>query len=158
MADQERTPAVAGRDPARLRAELARTRARMSETIDEIEDVIVEKKEEVIALAKGIRQRLDPFYKARQKPLAAVGIVFGAGLVLGVFTKGRKRKAARALVEAIATTPPAPERSGLWESRARRLLRIARQQEEELAALHARQSEWEETVYDEADEDDDYYG
>ena len=32
------------------------------EDLGEIEDVIVEKKEEVIALAKGIRQRLDPFY------------------------------------------------------------------------------------------------
>src|SRR5688572_3547763 len=105
MADQERKRAFGRRDPALLRAELAQTRARMSETIDEIEDVIVEKKEEVIALAKGIRQRLDPFYKARQKPLPAVAVVFAAGLVVGIFTKGRKRKAARALVEAIATTP-----------------------------------------------------
>src|SRR5688500_8447423 len=110
MADQERKRLSVRRDPALLRAALAQTRARMSETVDEIEDVSVEKKEEVIALAKGIRQRLDPFYKARQNPLAAVGIVFGAGLLVGVFTKGRKRKAARALVEGIATTPaPPPE-------------------------------------------------
>src|SRR5688500_3380171 len=97
MADQERGRLSRRRDPAMLRAELAQTRARLSGTIDEIEDVIVEKKEELIATAKGIRQRLDPFYKARQKPMAAVGIVFAAGILVGIVTKGRKKKAVREL-------------------------------------------------------------
>ena len=149
MADQARPRLTDGRDPELVRAELAQTRARMSATIDEIEEVIVGKKEEVIAMAKGLRQRLDPLYRARQKPLAAIGIVFGAGLVVGLLTGGKKKPV---LAQLVAPGPDAPPRSDLWESRARRLLRIAREQQEELAAL--REPEWEEVEYDEVDEDD----
>lgn len=126
----------------------------MSETIDEIEDVLLEKKETILATAKGIRQRLDPFYKARERPLPAVGIVFGVGLLLGVLTGGRKRMEV-AVIEAPAAPPP--PRSDLWERRARRLLRIARQQQEELAAAREPQPEWEEEPEYEEDYEDDYY-
>ena len=150
MVDEARRAPNATRDPAVVRAELARTRARMSATIGEIEDVLVQKKDVIVSTAKGIRDRLDPFYKARQHPMAAIGIVFGAGLLVGVLTGGKKP---------IPPQPAPAAPSDRWQRRARRLLRIAREQQEEIAALHEQTSGWEETDYYEgdADEDDDYY-
>jgi ElaB/YqjD/DUF883 family membrane-anchored ribosome-binding protein len=143
MADEARRGGTTTRDPAVVRAELARTRARMSATIGEIEDVLLQKKDVIVSTAKGIRDRLDPFYKARQHPMAAIGIVFGAGLVVGVITGGKKR----------IPPPPAPAPpSNLWERRARRLLRIAREQQEEIATLHDQTSGWEEVEDYEPDE------
>jgi ElaB/YqjD/DUF883 family membrane-anchored ribosome-binding protein len=148
MADQVRRVSTMPRDPAVVRAELARTRARMSATIGEIEDVLVQKKDVIVSTAKGIRDRLDPFYKARQHPMAAIGIVFGAGLVVGVLTGGKKP---------IPPQPSAAPPSDLWQRRARRLLRIAREQQEEIAELQEQTSGWEEVDEADADEDDYYY-
>lgn len=68
-------------DPDAARAEIAHTRARMSGTIDEIEDALLRRKERM-------QHRLDPFSTVRERPLQAAGIVFGAGLVLGLLTGG----------------------------------------------------------------------
>lgn len=68
-------------DPEVARAQIAHTRARMSGTIDEIEDALLRRKEK-------IQHRLDPFSAVRSKPLQSAGIVFGAGLVLGLLTGG----------------------------------------------------------------------
>jgi ElaB/YqjD/DUF883 family membrane-anchored ribosome-binding protein len=148
MADELLRAPAAKRDPATVRAELARTRARMSATIGEIEEVLLDKKDVIVSTAKGIRDRLDPFYKARQHPMAAIGIVFGAGLLVGVLTGGKKR-----IPPPIVLPPP----SDVWERRARRLLRIARGQREELETLREQTSGWEEADYYEADDVDDDY-
>ncbi len=109
------------------RDEIERTRARMSETIGEIETVLVQKRAE-------IEDRLDVGARIRERPLHAVGIVLGAGLLLGLLTGGggsdeddeeKRRRLA------------ADHRASLWEGRARRLLAIARAQEEELEELEA---------------------
>jgi ElaB/YqjD/DUF883 family membrane-anchored ribosome-binding protein len=68
-------------DPELARARIAQTRARMSGTIDEIEDVLLRRKEQ-------IQDRLDPFTVVRQRPLQAAGAVFGAGVLLGLLTGG----------------------------------------------------------------------
>lgn len=68
-------------DPEAARAQIAHTRARMSGTIDEIEDALLRRKEK-------IQHRLDPFSAVRERPLQSAGIVFGAGLVLGLLTGG----------------------------------------------------------------------
>jgi ElaB/YqjD/DUF883 family membrane-anchored ribosome-binding protein len=68
-------------DPEAARAQIAHTRARMSGTIDEIEDVLLRRKEK-------IQHKLDPFSAVRKRPLQSAGIVFGAGLVLGLLTGG----------------------------------------------------------------------
>ncbi len=68
-------------DPEVARAQIAHTRARMSGTIDEIEDVLLRRKEK-------IQHRLDPFSAVRDRPLQSAGIVFGAGLVLGLLSGG----------------------------------------------------------------------
>ena len=126
-------------DPDAARAEIEATRARMSETIDEIEDVLLRKKEQ-------IQDRLDVFAPVRENPLPILGAALGAGLLLGLVTGGGDDEddedadydyrvnygRARLLV------PDTSERAELWERRARRLLRIAREQEAELEALRTR--------------------
>src|SRR5690606_7129622 len=72
-------------DPDAARAEIAATRARMSDTIDEIEDVLLRKKEE-------IRDRLDVMDPVREQPLRSLAMVFGAALLLGFLTGGSKRR------------------------------------------------------------------
>jgi hypothetical protein len=68
----------------------------------------------------------------RERPLASLGVVLGAGVLLGLLTGGKKEPELRTRT---------PERSGgdpeLWEKRARRLLRLAREQREELERLRA---------------------
>lgn len=106
--------------PDAVRAEIETTRARMSATIDEIEDVLLEKK-------AVWQERLDVGAKIRENPIRAVGIVFGAGLALGFLTGGRskgEKQAARA-----------EKRASMWEERARRLLEIAQEQEDEIEDL-----------------------
>ncbi|MBW3629080.1 MAG: DUF883 C-terminal domain-containing protein [Gemmatimonadetes bacterium] len=155
MVDQARGNVTHPTHPDSVRAELAQTRARMSETIDEIESVLLGKKESLLRTAKGIQQRLDPFYKVRERPLTAVGVVFGIGLAVGVFS-GRKRT----VVVPAPPPPPPPEppaESDLWERRARRLLRIAREQEDRLGDLEEQISSLQRPEYDEIDEDDDGY-
>ena len=146
MADRSKQLArVSG--PDAVRSEIEQTRARMSETIDEIEVVLLQKKAD-------LREKLDIFRKVRERPLAAVGGALAAGLVLGLLTGGGKKKAPTQVV--IAAAPPrGPD---VWESRARRLLAVARQQQEEIELLRALQDEAEEAEYYEVDEDDeDYY-
>jgi hypothetical protein len=118
MTDQIR---IEPADPEAARAEIERTRARMSETIDEIEDVLVRKKER-------LQDQLDVRARVRENPLAAAGIVLGAGLLLGLVTGGKKSSRPRLDAE---------ERAALWESRARRVLAIAREQEEDIEELEA---------------------
>jgi hypothetical protein len=117
MAEEIRMPTS---DPEKARAEIERTRARMSATLDEIEDSIAEKR-------AWLRDQLDIGARIREKPLRAAGIVLGAGVLLGLITGGR-RESGRATEAAIA-------RGAVWEGRARRLLDIARGQEEEIQRL-----------------------
>jgi hypothetical protein len=110
--------------------EIQATRARISDTIDEIEGKILQKKER-------IEQRLDVLAPVRDRPLRVLGAVFGAGLALGLLTGGGRDDEER-------DDGDGEERGGasdpaeLWEGRARRLLRIAREQEEEIEALRER--------------------
>lgn len=122
MADeiQFSTGGATADDPAIARSEIERTRSRMSETIDDIEDALLRRKER-------IQNRLDVLAPVRERPFAALGAVLGAGLLLGLITGGDDDDDDR--------FEEAEERAELWERRARRLLRIARQQEAELEAL-----------------------
>jgi hypothetical protein len=108
------------RTPEAARAEIERTRARMSETIDEIEGVLLQKKEQ-------IQDQLDVRARIRAKPLHAAGIVLGIGVVIGFLTGGGGEP-----TEVIQIDDRGAAR---WERRARRLLRIAREQERDLEAL-----------------------
>lgn len=111
-------------EPEAVRAEIATTRARMSETIDEIEDALVRKKER-------IQDRLDVLSPVREHPFRSVGIVFGAGLLMGLITGGGGEDEEEYEYSGDWT---ADDRARKWENRARRLLEIARDQEEELEA------------------------
>ncbi|HEX2093587.1 MAG TPA: DUF3618 domain-containing protein [Longimicrobiaceae bacterium] len=138
-----RTPAATtAADPEAVRAEIEQTRERMSETIDEIEEVLARKKER-------LQERLDVLSPVRERPLAAAGIAFGAGLVLGLLTGGGDdagesrtlpgtggMTAGMSLMSHEGTNWE--ERAHLWESRARRLLRVAREQEERIHELQER--------------------
>jgi ElaB/YqjD/DUF883 family membrane-anchored ribosome-binding protein len=130
-----RTPPTANtEDPETARAQIERTRMRMSETIDEIEDVLIRKKEQ-------IQDRLDFLAPVRERPLASLGVALGAGVLLGLLTGGddederddRDLWSARA--RGFRHDADLEERAETWEQRARRLLRIAREQEDELRAL-----------------------
>lgn len=107
--------------PEAIRLEIARTRARMSSTIDELEEVIVAKK-------NAVQDAVDVPAKIRARPLGALGAAIASGLVLGLLTGGRKRDEA---------DPEANYRSLQWEQRARRLLAIAQEQEAEIERLEA---------------------
>lgn len=135
-------------DPQMARAEIEMTRARMSETIDEIEDALVRRKEQ-------IQDRLDVLSPVRDQPLPAAGIAFGAGLLLGLLTGGDDDD--HASREVYFTSDLDDDgaryaggedeaywrrRAQTWESRARRLRNVAREQEEE---IHSLQEEWGET-------------
>lgn len=135
-------------DPEQARAEIAMTRARMSETIDEIEDALLRRKER-------IQDRLDIFSTVRERPLPAAGIAFGAGLVLGLLTGGSDDEDDDYEVEVefedgFGGSLSASARADLWESRARRLLDIARQQRDGYSLAVDDDEAW-----DEDDEDDD---
>lgn len=136
-------------DPDMARAEIEMTRARMSETIDEIEDALVRRKEQ-------IQDRLDVLSPVRERPLPAAGIVFGAGLLLGLLTGGDDDD--HSTTREIHFTSDLDDegahyasggdeaywrrRAQTWESRARRLRDVAREQETEIRGL---QEEWGET-------------
>lgn len=128
------SPAAGTDDPETARAQIERTRMRMSETIDEIEDVLIRKKEQ-------IQDRLDVFAPVRERPMASLGIALGAGVLLGLLTGGDDEDDLdeRALLSSRARgfrhDADLEERAETWEQRARRLLRIAREQEDELQAL-----------------------
>jgi ElaB/YqjD/DUF883 family membrane-anchored ribosome-binding protein len=115
-------------DPERAREEIRRTRERMSGTIDEIEEVLVERKERVKA-------RLDVASRFRENPLPALGAVLAAGLLLGLLTGGRSGRSPEEGENGLALGWR--DRAGTWEARSRRLLRVAREQEDEIADLRA---------------------
>jgi ElaB/YqjD/DUF883 family membrane-anchored ribosome-binding protein len=137
-AEATATTAVAPRpsmpeDPEAARAEIEATRARMSETIDEIEDVLMRKTEE-------IRAKLDVLAPIRQRPIQSLGIIFGVGLALGLIGSGGGDESDTDEDDELTgedlvgedETAEAWERAERWEDRAHRLLRIARAQEAEL--------------------------
>lgn len=164
--DVERAAPIAD-DPDAARAEIQSTRARMSETINEIEEVLVRRKEQ-------IQDKLDVLSPVKENPLPSAGIAFGAGLLLGLLTgggdsewegagrSGRNDRWSRSTAEewgrassghwgaasGVAGSAAAwddqdddywQRRAETWESRARRLRDVARQQEEEIRAL---QEQW----------------
>lgn len=113
-------------DPELARAEIEATRNRMSGTIDEIEDVLVRKKER-------IQQRLDVLAPVRENPWQSMGIALGAGVLFGLLTGGDEER---------ARAEPAHDwerRAAVLEARTRRLLAIAREQEDELRSLRRKQ-------------------
>ena len=125
-------------DPAVARAEIQQTRARMSDTIEEIESVLVRKKEQVQNRFDRLSDILSP---VRERPLPAAGGAFGVGLLLGLITGGSD--------DDHDDRPPRvrhygdeeagwEDRADHWETRARRLLSIAREQEEEIRSLQER--------------------
>jgi hypothetical protein len=147
-------------DPEEARAHIDATRARMSETIDEIEGVLVRKKEE-------IQHRLDFVAPIRNNPWQSMGIALGAGLILGLLTGGsdedgeedgedgedldsdygeyrpRRLGYAAAVPVGYAGTGgrsrrALEERTEVLEERTRRLIGIARDQEEELRRLRGK--------------------
>jgi ElaB/YqjD/DUF883 family membrane-anchored ribosome-binding protein len=145
-----RTPAdpsaVVSDDPEAVRSEIEQTRERMSSTIDEIESVLARKKE-------AIQDKLDVLAPIRERPLPATGIAFGVGLALGLLTGGgddsddRGHYAPRAYSPGVGAdadedhepfSSDSAERAAMWESRARRLLRVAREQEEQIRELKER--------------------
>lgn len=155
---QRGIPPEAIHDPDVARAEIEQTRSRMSETIDDIEDALLRKKEE-------IQDRLDVFAPVKENPLPSVGISFGAGLVLGLLTGGDDEPKYEYHRSHSDDADYWEDRAETWESRARRLLRIAQEQEEELEGLRdekigrrsriATLSRWDEEEYEDEDDDDD---
>jgi hypothetical protein len=138
MADEIR---IQPKNPEAARAEIERTRARMSETIDEIEDVLLQKRER-------LKEQLDIGARIREKPLQAAGIAVGVGLLLGCLTGGGKKEPRRDF--------DSEERAALWEARARRLLDIARAQEEAIEELETVAVEYAALPpYSEDDDDED---
>jgi ElaB/YqjD/DUF883 family membrane-anchored ribosome-binding protein len=114
-------------DPASARNDIEQTRQRMSGTLDQIEGVILRKKEHLEEKKAEIKRQLDVGARIREQPLMAAGVVLGAGFLIGFLTGGGGRKAVRS----------ATRRGAKWEKRARRLLEIAQTQEEEIEALRA---------------------
>ncbi|MFS8636465.1 MAG: hypothetical protein FWJ74_00175 [Gemmatimonadota bacterium] len=86
-AERVRTAEPATTDEARRAIE--ETRGRISATLDEIEGRIEEARENIrekVDVTRPIRNRL------REHPLPGIGIVFGAGLVLGLLTGGKEKE------------------------------------------------------------------
>jgi hypothetical protein len=110
--------------------EIQATRARISDTIDEIEGKILQKKER-------IEERLDVLAPVRERPFRVLGAVFGVGLALGLLTGGGRDEDGED-EERDDEEDGASDPAELWEGRARRLLRISREQEEEIESLRER--------------------
>lgn len=143
-------------DPDTVRTEIEQTRARMSSTIDQLESALLRKKER-------IEERLDVAAPVRQRPLAYVGGVFAAGLVLGFLTGGGKDREEREYddEEALGAAAASRGRSGRggrqvamlstgaeyegewksrareWEDRARELMKTCTRQEAEIRQLRS---------------------
>lgn len=128
-------------DPELARMQIEQTRARMSDTIDQIENTLLRKKE-------NLEERLDVMApvrrKARENPYPVIGGVFLAGLVLGLLTGGddeddEPRPAVRRFAADFdrerAHGYHWEERARTWERRARRLMDLANRQEAELLSL-----------------------
>jgi ElaB/YqjD/DUF883 family membrane-anchored ribosome-binding protein len=160
ITDPERQlPAEAGAatdfdDPEEARAHIEATRARMSGTIDEIEGVLVRKKEE-------IQNRLDFVAPIRENPWQSMGIALGAGLILGLLTGGSDDEdeddeydydgeydsysrssgyGTRFRGETVGyrSRGDLEHRTEVLEERTRRLLAIARDQEDELRRVRGK--------------------
>ena len=112
-------------DPTAVRTNIEQTRQRMSGTLDQIEGVILRKKEEIEEKKAVIKRQLDVGARVREEPLKAAAFVLGAGIIVGFLTGGASRKEVRT----------ARRQGSKWEKRARRLLEIARDQEHEIEHL-----------------------
>jgi hypothetical protein len=145
MADEIRVTTVSGAEVHRVagepavsegpvvidaKEEIQATRARISDTIDEIEGKILQKKER-------IEERLDVLAPVRERPFRVLGAVFGVGLALGLLTGGGRDEDGED-EERDDEEDGASDPAELWEGRARRLLRISREQEEEIESLRER--------------------
>ena len=116
-------------DPDAVRAEIEQTRARMSGTIEEIEEALARKRAQ-------IHERLDFLAPVRERPMVSALAAFGVGLLLGLITGGGDDEDE---LELRGTGSAAWRgRADLWENRARRLLRVAREQKEEIRDLQER--------------------
>lgn len=141
MADESYTSEPLGvervsEEPLAARTEIEMTRARMSETIDEIEDVLLRKK------AK-IQDRLDVLAPVRERPIQSAAAALGAGLVLGLLTGGGDDDRHEGRFDFDGETDDfddrlqdAEERAATWEARARRLMKVAREQEADLEGAY----------------------
>lgn len=154
-------------DPDAVRAEIEQTRERMSDTINEIEGVLTRKREQ-------LQEKLDVMAPVRQRPLPSAGIAFGAGLVLGLLTGGdddddhdeeyevrsrsRSRRRGSASADLDAESEDWEGRAHMWEERARRLLRVAREQEDEIRDLQEKYGKLYTRELDLAGFDDDVQG
>jgi hypothetical protein len=129
-------------DPEVVRTEIEQTRARMSETIDEIEETLARKRDR-------LQERLDFLAPVRERPLMAAGAAFTVGLLFGLITGGDEeedepdfRLSGGGGLRFSSGDGDDGEawknRSALWENRARRLLRVAREQEQEIHDLQER--------------------
>lgn len=82
-------PRAAPRDVGEARATVEASRQRVAATLEELEGRLVEEKE-------AIQEKLDVARPVREyasaKPLVAVGIAAGAGLLLGLLTGGGSRR------------------------------------------------------------------
>ncbi|HET7275537.1 MAG TPA: DUF3618 domain-containing protein [Longimicrobiaceae bacterium] len=120
-------------DPDRARAEIENTRARMSETIDEIEGVLVRKKAR-------IQDRMDVLAVAREKPMQSIAIALGAGILAGLITGGGGNNHSLEDEHDTSEGDLWEQRAAEWENRARRLLRIAQEQEQDLNFMYHQSS------------------
>jgi len=115
-------------DPDTVRAEIEQTRARMSGTIEEIEEALARKRAQ-------IHEKLDFLAPIRERPMTSALAAFGVGLLVGLLTGGDDEDEVEAYGRGGTEWR---DRSALWENRARRLLRLAREQEEEIRDLQER--------------------
>lgn len=133
-------------DPELARLQIEQTRARMSDTIGQIEDALLGKKEELLRKKETIEEKLDVLSPARraarENPLATVGGIFAVGLVLGWLTGGSDddeeepepavRRFAPDFDRERTYVDHWEERAATWEQRARRLMAVANELEDEL--------------------------
>lgn len=144
VTEEHGSSGTVAQDPEVARAEIEQTRARMSGTIDEIEEALLRKKE-------NIQEKLDVFSSVRDNAFPSAGAAFGVGLLLGLVTGGgddekerpRRHRGSR------GEHPRRGGRSGagVWEARSHRLLEIAREQEEEIQELEERFGEvWSDSI------------
>jgi hypothetical protein len=115
-------------DPADARRQIEATRARISGTIDDIEESILRKKGR-------IEEKLDVLSSVRERPVQLLGAAFGAGLLLGLITGGGDEDEEEETKHRHRHHHREDEQAEIWEGRARRLLKIAREQEDEIDHL-----------------------